>query len=47
MGCSIGKLTIEKLTRSLLPFYFVMVIVLLLITFVPAITLTLPNLVFH
>ena len=45
VGCSIGKISIEKLTRSLLPFYFVMVLVLLLITFVPAITLTLPNLV--
>lgn len=43
VGCSIGKIPLEKATRNLWPFYLVMIGALLLITFVPAITLTLPN----
>lgn len=43
--CSaISKRSIEQLTKAMLPFYFVMLLVLLAITFVPAISLTLPNL---
>jgi len=44
VGCGIGKTTIAGITKSLLPFYAVMVICLLLITFVPGITLFLPRL---
>ncbi len=43
VGCSIGKIPLEKATKNLWPFYLVMIGALLLITFVPAITLTLPN----
>lgn len=47
VGCSIGDISIEKLTKSLLPFYFVMVMVLILVTYVPEFTMWLPNLVFN
>ncbi|MDF1617288.1 TRAP transporter large permease [Petrocella sp. FN5] len=44
VGCAIGKVSIEKMTKSLLPFYGIMVAVLLLITFVPGIVMFIPNL---
>lgn len=44
VGCAIGKVSIEKMTKSLLPFYAVMVIVLLLITFIPQLVMFVPNL---
>ena len=44
-GCAIGKISIEETTKALLPMYAVMVVALLLITFIPAITMTLPNIV--
>ena len=43
VGCSIGKISMEKVARSLMPFYLAMVAYLILITFVPAITLWLPD----
>ena len=45
VGCAIGKISIEKVTKALLPFYLAMVIVLLLITYIPDIVLFLPNLI--
>ncbi len=42
-GCSIGKIKIEKVTRASLPFYFMMILVLLLVTFVPAVSMFIPN----
>ena len=45
--CSaISKRSIEQLTKGMLPFYVVMVAVLLLITFVPAFSTALPNLIY-
>jgi len=44
VGCGIGKIPMEKAVKSMLPMYLVMVIGLLLVTFVPAISLTLPRL---
>ncbi len=44
VGCAIGKVSIEKMTKALLPFYAMMVIVLLLITFIPQIVMFVPNL---
>ncbi|MCM3408461.1 TRAP transporter large permease [Metabacillus litoralis] len=44
VGCAIGKIPIEKVSKSMLPFYVTMIIVLLLVTFVPSISLFLPNL---
>ena len=44
VGCAIGKTKIEKTSVNMLPLYAVMVVMLLLITFVPQITMFLPNL---
>lgn len=45
VGCAVGKISIERATKAMIPFYFVMVIVLILITYVPQITMFVPNLV--
>lgn len=44
VGCAVGKISIEKVTKALLPYYFSMVAVLMLVTFIPEITMFLPNL---
>ncbi|MBN2102567.1 TRAP transporter large permease [bacterium] len=43
LGCSIGKTTIARVTKSLLPFYAVMVAALLLVTYIPWIAEVLPR----
>ncbi len=43
VGSSIGKISIEELSRGMIPFYIVMVITLVVLTFVPQITLWLPT----
>jgi tripartite ATP-independent transporter DctM subunit len=43
VGCAIGKVTIEQVTRTIWPFYLVMLAVLFLVTYVPAVSLWLPN----
>ena len=45
IGAAISKIPIEKLSKSMLPFYTVMLIVLLLVTYVPAFVMFLPNLI--
>jgi len=45
VGCAIGKISIERATRALLVLYPAMVAILLLVTYVPALTLWLPGLV--
>lgn len=45
VGCAIGKISIEKMARSLWPFYLVLVAMLMLVTYVPQITMWLPTLV--
>lgn len=42
-ACAVGGSDIESVTKELLPFYAMMVITLLLITFVPAISLSIPD----
>ncbi|MDD2206657.1 MAG: TRAP transporter large permease [Aminobacterium sp.] len=44
VACGISKLTIEQLSREILPYIFVALIVLLVITFIPDIPLFLPRL---
>lgn len=44
IGSAIAKLPMEKVVKATLPFYLCMVVSLLLITFVPAISMWLPNL---
>lgn len=43
VGCAVGKLPMEKAVRTIWPFYLAILLALMLITFVPAISLTLPN----
>ena len=45
VGCAVGKITVEEATKAMLPFYAVMIVVLLLITFIPDIVMFVPNLV--
>ncbi|WP_085523758.1 TRAP transporter large permease [Tuberibacillus sp. Marseille-P3662] len=45
VGSAIGKLQIEKLFKSLMPFYITMIIVLLIVTFVPQMVMFLPDLI--
>jgi tripartite ATP-independent transporter DctM subunit len=45
VGCAVGKISIEKATRAMLPFYLMMIVVLLLVTFIPEISMTIPNMV--
>lgn len=44
VGAGIGKISLESTTRSLVPFYLAMLVVLLLVTYIPAFSLTLPAL---
>jgi tripartite ATP-independent transporter DctM subunit len=44
VGCAIGKVTMEQVSRELWPFYGAMCLALLLVTYVPAISLWLPGL---
>jgi tripartite ATP-independent transporter DctM subunit len=44
VGCAIAKVSIGRLSITLIPFYIVMFIVLMLITYIPAISLTVPRL---
>ncbi|GKV66562.1 MULTISPECIES: TRAP transporter large permease [Sporosarcina] len=43
VGCAIGKIPIERASLGMLPFYGAMVIVLLLVSFIPQLSLTLPD----
>ena len=44
VGCAVGGITIEKSLRSIWPFYCAMLVVLLLVTAIPSISLALPGL---
>jgi tripartite ATP-independent transporter DctM subunit len=46
VGASVSGLKIEQVAKAMLPFYFTMIITLLLLTFVPAFSMTVPNLLF-
>ncbi len=43
VGCAIGKVTMEQVSRSIMVFYIPMLIVLGLVTYIPALTLWLPS----
>jgi tripartite ATP-independent transporter DctM subunit len=45
VGCAIGRVSMEAVSRSILIFYVPMVIVLLLVTYIPALTLWLPGVI--
>jgi tripartite ATP-independent transporter DctM subunit len=44
VGCAVGKVTMEEVMRGIWPFYAVMFAVLMLVTYIPAISLWLPRL---
>jgi len=44
VGCAVGKVTIEEVMRRIWPFYGVMLLVLMLVTYIPSISLWLPRL---
>ncbi|MEZ5670379.1 MAG: TRAP transporter large permease [Alphaproteobacteria bacterium] len=43
VGCAVGGVRIESVLRTIWPFYLAILVALMLITFVPAISMTLPN----
>jgi tripartite ATP-independent transporter DctM subunit len=43
VGCAIGRVSMEAVSKSILPFYIPMLIVLLLVTYVPELSLWLPR----
>jgi tripartite ATP-independent transporter DctM subunit len=44
VGCAVGRVTIEEVVREIWPFYAVMFFVLMLVTYIPTISLWLPRL---
>jgi tripartite ATP-independent transporter DctM subunit len=45
VGCAVGRISVEKAAKAMLPFYVVMFVVLMLVTYVPIITMFVPNLI--
>jgi tripartite ATP-independent transporter DctM subunit len=43
IGCAIGRVTMEAITKELWPFYIAMCVVLLLVTYLPGLSLWLPS----
>src|ERR1700674_1969778 len=43
VGCAVGRVTIEQVVREIWPFYVVMFFVLMLVTYIPSISLWLPR----
>ncbi len=46
VGCAVGKTSLGKTSIAMLPMFVVMVVALLLVTFIPQISLWLPNMMF-
>jgi tripartite ATP-independent transporter DctM subunit len=47
VGCAIGGVQVTEVMRSILPFYTALIVALLLVTYVPAFSLTLPQMFGH
>jgi len=47
VGCAVGKVTMEQVMRQIWPFYGVMFIVLMLVTYIPSLSLWMVRLVAH
>ncbi|MGM7723369.1 TRAP transporter large permease [Metabacillus sp. Hm71] len=43
VGCAIGKVSIQSGTKAMLPFFYAMLVVLLIITYIPEVVMWLPN----
>jgi tripartite ATP-independent transporter DctM subunit len=47
VGCAIGGISVGEVMRSILPFYGALMACMMLVTYVPAFSLWLPNLILH
>ena len=47
VGCAVGKVSMEQVMREIWPFYGVMFMVLMLVTYLPELSLWLPRMVLH
>jgi TRAP-type C4-dicarboxylate transport system permease large subunit len=47
VGCAIGKVSMEAVSKSIMIFYIPMLIVLGLVTYIPALSLWLPRLLLN
>jgi tripartite ATP-independent transporter DctM subunit len=47
VGCAIGKVSMEQVSRSIMVFYIPMLIVLGLVTYIPALTMWLPSVILN
>lgn len=45
VGCPVGKLPMKRAVRTIWPFYMAILVALVFVTFMPAISLTLPRLI--
>jgi len=45
VGCAVGKISVERAAKAMLPFYAIMFVMLMLVTYIPEITMFIPNLV--
>jgi tripartite ATP-independent transporter DctM subunit len=45
VGCAVGKVTLEEVMKGIWPFYGVLFVILMLVTFIPALSLWLPSVV--
>ncbi|MFV0397958.1 MAG: TRAP transporter large permease subunit, partial [Bacteroidales bacterium] len=43
IGCSVAKLRIDQVIRPLIPMFIAMIVVLMLVTFIPSISLIVPQ----
>ena len=43
VGCAVGRVSMEEATKAMLPFYVMMLIVLMLVTFIPEIVMLVPE----
>jgi len=43
VGCSVAKLKLEQVIKPMIPFYVAMIVGLLLVTFIPVLSLWLPK----
>lgn len=43
VGCAIGKVSVSEGTKAMMPFFYAMIVVLLLVTYIPAISMWLPT----
>jgi TRAP-type C4-dicarboxylate transport system permease large subunit len=43
-GCKVANVKIEEVIKTLIPYFVVTAILLLLVTYIPAITMSIPNL---